>query len=330
MSRNDVLWADRLLVDVREQADPTEQDAARNLAGIEHRLQLNAAHGDPTSRAGDGAAASTGTLLQLRSGATPAPAAPGTLTASGGKSAALLGRWLAIGATSALLGYLGGRTESRQELAELARQRQAQQLQLAQQAQQLELQQTDLERQRLLAQQTQQLLAQQTLHSDQQRQPELQPGPTQPQVRPTPPRLRPRRPPAAASSAMLLAPEHSTALHSTAARAAQPQKPPPNQQLREAIELLQRAEAVLRQGDAFAASLLLSDLDRNAPADLLREERLVTRALVSCGLGDASTAGSALLELEQLNPESIYRARLEGSCAEKKRRPLSKEPTAPH
>jgi hypothetical protein len=324
MSRNDVLWADRLLVDVREQADPTEQDAARNFAGIEQRLQLSAAHDDTTSGAGDGAAASTGTLLQLRSGATPAPTAPATLTssASGWKSAAVLGRWLAIGTTSALIGYLGGRTESRQELAELVREQQAQQLQLdqlEQQAQQRERQQTDLQRQQELAQQTPPLQLQQT---DLQRQRELQPSPTPRQLPATPPRLRQRPRPAAAPSA----------IRPTALRAAQPQKQnqPPNQQLREAIELLQRAEAALRQGDAFAASLLLSDLDRSASADLLREERLVTRALVSCALGDASAAGSALRELEQLNPESIYRARLEGSCAEKKRQPLSKEPTAPH
>ena len=93
---------------------------------------------------------------------------------------------------------------------------------------------------------------------------------------------------------------------------------------------LGRAELALRQGDAFTASLLLSDLERSTPPALLREERLATRALVSCALGEHSTAGAAALELEQLNPESIYRARLEGSCAEKKSEPAPKRRPAPH
>jgi uncharacterized protein HemY len=89
----------------------------------------------------------------------------------------------------------------------------------------------------------------------------------------------------------------------------------PELELREAIELLRRAEAALRRGDAFGAKLFLSDLDRRAPAALLREERLVARALVACALGDAPRAQAALRELEQQNAQSIYRARLEGSCA---------------
>ena len=62
MSREDVLWADALLVDVRQQADPTGEDVARNLAGLEQRLHLDAPGDEAASDAGrviqgDGAAA---------------------------------------------------------------------------------------------------------------------------------------------------------------------------------------------------------------------------------------------------------------------------------
>lgn len=100
--------------------------------------------------------------------------------------------------------------------------------------------------------------------------------------------------------------------------------------LREAIQLLSRAEAELREGDAFAASLLLSDLDRTAPAALLREERLATAVLVACALAQTERARDGLRELTQLNPESIYRARLEAACSAKMHAPVSKAPVAPH
>lgn len=58
----------------------------------------------------------------------------------------------------------------------------------------------------------------------------------------------------------------------------------------------------------------LTDLDRRAPPQLLREERLVTLTLAHCLLGNGREARATLAELELANPESIYRARLEGSC----------------
>jgi hypothetical protein len=85
--------------------------------------------------------------------------------------------------------------------------------------------------------------------------------------------------------------------------------------LHEAIELLQRAEAALRRSDGLEAHRLLSELDRRATPDLLLEERLVTRALTSCQLGDDAQARRALELLEQSNAHSIYRTRLEGTCA---------------
>jgi hypothetical protein len=303
MNREDALWADALLVDVRQQADPTEQDAARNFAGIERRLHLDAPGGDAANgTAGNGAAASTGTLLRLRpEGAPPVRTAPGSVAASGWKSAAVLGRWLAFGATSALIGYLGGRADSRQELAELE-----QQLALARGQEQLE--QRQLEQRQI--------------------QPPPSPLPhTQPVAQP-----QSAKPRAAAERPARRAPVLLRAARPPEQPPAQAAKPQPrtNEQLREAIRLLSRAEAELREGDAFAASLLLSDLDRTTPAALLREERLATSVLVACALDQAERARAALRELEQHNPQSIYRARLEGTCAEKTRATVSKEPVTPH
>jgi hypothetical protein len=84
--------------------------------------------------------------------------------------------------------------------------------------------------------------------------------------------------------------------------------------LREALELLGRAEAALRSNDGLAARMWLSDLDRRAARELLLEERLVAATLASCLLADVAGARQTLHELEQVNPESMYRSRLEGSC----------------
>src|SRR5688572_17797223 len=117
MSRDDAAWADHLLAGVRQHAEPSEQDVARNLASLELRLQLTSG-ADVAGRAGDGAAASAGTLLQLRPGGAPpvispvsSSAGPLTSATSGGKNALVLSRWLAFGAMSVLIGYLGGRAQ---------------------------------------------------------------------------------------------------------------------------------------------------------------------------------------------------------------------------
>jgi len=86
-------------------------------------------------------------------------------------------------------------------------------------------------------------------------------------------------------------------------------------ELSEALELLRRAEAAVRHSDGLEARMWLGDLDRRAPREMLREERLTTQVLAACALGDVAAAREAVLELEQSNPESMYRARLEGSCA---------------
>jgi hypothetical protein len=93
------------------------------------------------------------------------------------------------------------------------------------------------------------------------------------------------------------------------------QKPERGLELSEALELLRRAESAVRHSDGLQARMWLDDLDRRAPRDLLREERLAASVLASCVLGEVAAAREALAELEQVNQQSMYRSRLEGSCA---------------
>ncbi len=86
-------------------------------------------------------------------------------------------------------------------------------------------------------------------------------------------------------------------------------------ELGEALELLRRAESAVRHSDGLQARMWLSDLDRRAPRDLLREERLASAVLASCVLGEVAAAREALAALEQTNPQSMYRSRLDSSCA---------------
>jgi outer membrane protein assembly factor BamD (BamD/ComL family) len=80
------------------------------------------------------------------------------------------------------------------------------------------------------------------------------------------------------------------------------------------LEMLQRAQTKLHDGEAGEALRLLGELDRQSPGSPLLEERLVTRALAACELGDVAQARQASRELERLDGESIYRGRLEASC----------------
>ena len=84
--------------------------------------------------------------------------------------------------------------------------------------------------------------------------------------------------------------------------------------LRDALDLLRRAEAALRRSDGLEARMWLGDLDRRAPPGLLLEERLVSKTLAHCALGDVTQAQQTLSQLVAQNSESMYRARLEGSC----------------
>jgi hypothetical protein len=136
--------------------------------------------------------------------------------------------------------------------------------------------------------------------------------------------------PAAVASASVAANAAATIAPATVASSVVPAKPRAAQRraateprapsaeapltLAQALELVRRAEAELRAGDASSARVALGELDRRAPARLLREERLVARALAACLDGDGSAAERYALELAAENPSSIYRGRLEGSC----------------
>jgi len=85
--------------------------------------------------------------------------------------------------------------------------------------------------------------------------------------------------------------------------------------LREALELLQRARAAVKLGTAGDAIDWLDQLERRKPGPLLEQERLITRTLALCALGEVSKARELRRELERLEPRSIYRGQLDASCA---------------
>ena len=62
------------------------------------------------------------------------------------------------------------------------------------------------------------------------------------------------------------------------------------------------------------AQSLLDELDERFPPQLLEEERLATRALGWCALGERGRAESAARKLLADSPRSIYAERLEQSC----------------
>jgi hypothetical protein len=85
--------------------------------------------------------------------------------------------------------------------------------------------------------------------------------------------------------------------------------------LRDALDLLLRAQSELHRGAAAEALGVLAELERRQPGALLREERLVTRVLALCELGEVARAQGSRQELESHHPASIYRGRLDASCA---------------
>jgi hypothetical protein len=87
--------------------------------------------------------------------------------------------------------------------------------------------------------------------------------------------------------------------------------------LREALQLLERAQAAVRLGRAGDALDGLAQLERRNPGPLLEQERLVTRVLALCALGEVTQAQDLRRQLERLEPESIYRGQLSASCAKK-------------
>lgn len=92
-------------------------------------------------------------------------------------------------------------------------------------------------------------------------------------------------------------------------------------ELADALARLHRAERALHAGDATLALDVLSSLDRRAAPALLREERLVTRALALCQAQRLQEALDTRRALEREFVGSIYTARLEQSCAVEREHP---------
>jgi hypothetical protein len=81
-----------------------------------------------------------------------------------------------------------------------------------------------------------------------------------------------------------------------------------------ALRLIERARHALDVGQPMLAQSLLDELDERFPPHLLEEERLATRALGWCALGERGRAESAARRLLADSPRSIYAERLEQSC----------------
>lgn len=133
MKEEDLLWADALLQDVRAAADPTRSDRARNLSSLEQRLSLGEPGGGAagshtaalTAAAGSGVTlrvlpsmpgASPLGALPAASGATPAPPSLGLLGPRlqlAVKAACLF----AFGFTTGAIGYLWGHADAREAVA---------------------------------------------------------------------------------------------------------------------------------------------------------------------------------------------------------------------
>lgn len=83
---------------------------------------------------------------------------------------------------------------------------------------------------------------------------------------------------------------------------------------RETLERLQLAELEIRAGRGLAALTLLNEIDTHAPKDVLSEERLVSRVLAFCDVGDHRAAKRSQRMLKQFHPLSMYRGRISESC----------------
>jgi len=81
------------------------------------------------------------------------------------------------------------------------------------------------------------------------------------------------------------------------------------------LERLERAQRAERDLEPEAALRLLDELDANSDARTLREERLVTRVLAACDVGDAAAAQRAARELGHAGQASAYTGRIARSCA---------------
>jgi hypothetical protein len=311
MSDDDTRWADQLLERARATAAPRAEDAARNLANIEARLGMGpgvgagaseiAANPPATKGAGRtiaaGAAGGLGVSLatrvaRLQGGGLQSGILKSGILKSGVVKGALV---LAFGVATGILGYLIGRAETAQNRAEIAVD--------APEASALPPAPVATSRDAALP------AAPSPALQAEEGSAVLPPDRSVAVAGRAHRSLRAVAPSERQTSA--LAPPVSKAAPAGAAPTLQRADPFP---LSEALELLRRAEAAVRRSDGLEAKMWLSDLDRRAAPQLLVEERLVTLTLAHCVLGEVEAARETLRGLESANAESIYRARLEGSC----------------
>jgi hypothetical protein len=320
MSDDDTRWADQLLERARATAAPGADDAARNLASIEARLGMGPGAGAGASETAASQRATNGVGRPIAAGAAGglgvSSVARVGLLASGGLRSALSKSWLvkgmvkgglvlAFGVATGIVGYLIGRAETAQNRAEIA-----------------------VDAAAALAPPPAPVATSHDAVAPAASPPvapssvATSPVPHAEEASAAPPPHRSvavaRRAPRASRGVSspehevsALAPAVSTAASAAAAPTVDRAVPFP---LSEALELLRRAEAAVRRSDGLEAKMWLSDLDRRAAPQLLVEERLVTLTLAECVLGDVEAARETLHALESANAESIYRARLEGSC----------------
>jgi hypothetical protein len=96
-------------------------------------------------------------------------------------------------------------------------------------------------------------------------------------------------------------------------RAAEAAEPVAASGLRGELELLQRVQAALKRGDAAAA---LRELEAHRTTDgTLLAERRAARILALCQLGRVDDARRAAAVFVERHPDSLQRAAVDGSCA---------------
>jgi hypothetical protein len=87
----------------------------------------------------------------------------------------------------------------------------------------------------------------------------------------------------------------------------------------EVVERVERAQHAERDLHPELAIELLDEVDARGDATMLREERLVTRVLADCDLGNVGAAQHALSELQSSAEAAVYASRVAGSCVAPRR-----------
>lgn len=85
-------------------------------------------------------------------------------------------------------------------------------------------------------------------------------------------------------------------------------------EIRQEVALLSKAQAALSRGRPQEALAALSEHALRFPRGVLTEERVATRARTLCALGRMQEAQTELKRMQKLNPSSAYLARARESC----------------